>query len=193
QYIDLAVKVHKAAVAADVEKCSHIGVDILKKGGNAVDSAIATGACLGTINMFASGIGGGGFMVIRHPNGTSKSLNFREMAPAAAHVDMYHSNPLLAQVGGLAFAVPGEVDGFATAHAMFGKLPWKDLWMPSIDLAKNGFVVTKELAWQITRYNDFFIEHIDEWKFLEAEPGKLLGEGDIMKRPEFAKTLEVIA
>lgn len=104
-------------------------------------------------------------------------------------------NPIDAQIGGLAFAVPGEVDGFAKAHATFGKLTWRDLWEPSIDLARNGFPVPPHLSYQIHRASDFFQQNLKEWSFVESDerPGELVREGEIMKRPEFARTLEIIA
>ena len=79
----------QGVVSSDVEECSRIGVAALQEGGNAVDAAIATGACIGTVNMYASGIGGGGFMVVRMNNGDARAFNFREMAPGAASKDMF--------------------------------------------------------------------------------------------------------
>lgn len=192
---DLSVEVSNGAVSSDVDICSQIGVDILKKGGNAVDSAIATAACLGSVNAFASGIGGGGFMVYRRGDGESKSFNFREAAPKAADRDMYHGEPLLAQVGGLAFGVPGEVDGFWQAHELYGKLPWKELWQPSIDLCESGFHIQAELGRQIKKQEAFFLDNLEDWKFLESpnQPGRIIREGEVLRRPEFAKTLRTIA
>lgn len=106
------VQARHGAVACDVEVCSQIGVNVMKnRNGSAVDAAIASAVCIGVINGFASGLGGGGFMVVRHENGSSKSFNFREMAPAAASRDMYKHDPKLAQFGGLSVAVPGELAG----------------------------------------------------------------------------------
>jgi hypothetical protein len=192
---DLSVEVWNGAVSSDVDICSQIGVDTLKTGGNAVDGAIATAVCLGTVNAFASGIGGGGFMVYRAANGESKSFNFREAAPKAASKEMYHGEPLLAQVGGLAFGVPGEVDGFRKAHELYGKLPWKDLWQPSIDLSEKGFVIQPELGRQIKKQEAFFLQNLHDWSFLEStvEPGRIVREGEVLKRPAFAETLRKIA
>lgn len=106
------VQARHGAVACDVEVCSQIGVDIMKnRNGSAVDAVVASAICIGVINGFASGIGGGGFMVVRHENGSSKSIDFREAAPAAASRDMYRHDPKLAQYGGLSVAVPGELAG----------------------------------------------------------------------------------
>ncbi|RPA78952.1 gamma-glutamyltranspeptidase [Ascobolus immersus RN42] len=192
---DLSIEVQNGAVSSDVDLCSQIGVEILKKGGNAVDGAIATAVCLGTVNGFASGIGGGGFMVYRGADGESKSFNFREAAPKAAFREMYHGEPLLAQVGGLAFGVPGEVDGFWKAHKLYGNLPWKDLWLPSIALAEKGFVIQPELGRQIKKQEEFFLENLEDWKFLESpyEAGRVIREGELLRRPVLAKTLRKIA
>jgi len=85
-----------------------------------------TAICLGTYNPFASGVGGGGFMVVTLSNGTSLAINFREMAPKAASRGMYNENPHSAKVRGLAVAVPGEISGLEMAHRLLGKLEWED-------------------------------------------------------------------
>ncbi|KAI5787033.1 gamma-glutamyltranspeptidase-domain-containing protein [Peziza echinospora] len=188
------IESRNGAVSSDVEACSKIGVDILRQGGNAIDAVIATGACIGTYNMFASGVGGGGFAVVRLANGESSSFNFREMAPAAAHRDMYEADPMLAQRGGLAFAIPGEVDGFWQLHKKYGSLPWEDLWKPSIELNRYGFAVTETLALRIDHDKAHFLNHTEEWSFLfSEETGELLREGEIMTRPQLANTLEIIS
>ncbi|KAA8904399.1 nucleophile aminohydrolase [Sphaerosporella brunnea] len=191
---ELLVTGKHGVVSSDVDVCSQIGVDTMKKGGNAVDAAIATAACIGTVNMFASGVGGGGFMVVRMADGMSKSFNFREAAPASATRDMYHKDANLARAGGLAVAIPGEVHGFATAHRMFGKLPWKEVWEPSIKLNSEGFRVTPTLESIMLKEEKFFYENRKDWSFLFSEStGNLAAAGDIMKRPEYAQTLTKIA
>jgi len=130
---------------------SHVGTMILRKGGNAIDAAIATQFALAVVYPSAGNIGGGGFMVIRFKDGTSTSLDFRECAPAASTATMYLDSvgnviPLLSERGHLASGVPGTVAGLAEAHAKFGKLPWQDLIQPAIDLALKGFVLTEKEA-----------------------------------------------
>lgn len=186
------------AVSSDVDVCSQIGVDILQNlNGTAVDSIIATALCIGTVNMYASGIGGGGFMVIRHPNGTSHSINFREMAPGAAHRDMFNSDPLKAQTGGLAVGIPGEVAGFAAAWEMYGRVEWRELFMPSVKLCEDGFNVTHYLKKVMEGEKDFWVkQNKKEWGFLFKDGGKsdaLLDEGELMFRPNYGKTLREIA
>jgi len=100
---------------------------------------------------------------------------------------------LLAQVGGLAVAVPGEVHGFATAHQMFGALPWKDVWEPSISLNAKGFHVTPTLQSIILKEEQFFYDNRKDWPFLFSEDGSLVVTGDVVKRPEYAATLSTIA
>ena len=159
--------------------------------------------------MFASGVGGGGFMVVRMADGTAKSFNFRETAPANATRDMFNGklptnnprssfadvnpgNPMLAQVGGLAVAVPGEVHGFATAHQMFGALPWQDVWDPSIRLNSEGFEVTPTLERIMLKEEKFFYDNRQDWPFLFTGD-RLVVAGDIIKRPQYASTISRIA
>jgi gamma-glutamyltranspeptidase/glutathione hydrolase/gamma-glutamyltranspeptidase/glutathione hydrolase/leukotriene-C4 hydrolase len=97
-------------------------------------------------------------------------------------------------VGGLAVGIPGEVHGFATAHAKSGKLPWQEIWQPSIDLARKGFQIPPVLARITTREAQFFREHREDWEFLfNQDSGELLRVGELMKREAYAQTLEVIA
>ncbi|KAK6348388.1 hypothetical protein TWF718_006185 [Orbilia javanica] len=193
---DHLITAKNGAVASDVQVCSTIGVDILKlKNGTAVDAAIATALCIGVVNMYSSGIGGGGFMVIRHHNGSSKTVNFREMAPGAAWKDMYNSDPMLAQRGGLAVGVPGEIDGYWKAWKMYGRVQWKDLFEPSIKLCEEGVRVTLFLGRAIDDKREW-LKTVDkkEWGFLFKDgTGEALKEGEVMYRPALGKTLRIIA
>ena len=174
---------------------SKVGVDILKKGGNAVDAAIATQFALAVVHPVAGNIGGGGFMVLRMASDSSATLDYREKAPAAATPTMYigETGELvegLSTEGHLASGIPGTVAGLVEAHAKFSKLPWKDLVQPAIDLARNGFQLTKkeasglnEIQKDLVRLNtvspDFLLK--EEWK-----------EGDIIHWLDLANTLERI-
>jgi gamma-glutamyltranspeptidase/glutathione hydrolase len=154
-----------AMVVSAQPYASQVGVDIMKKGGNAVDAAIATQFALSVVFPAAGNIGGGGFMVVRLKDGTAATLDFREKAPAAATTDMYldkDGNVIegLSLSGHLASGVPGSVDGMVEAHAKYGSLPWKDLVQPAIDLALNGIPVTEreanslnELQKDLEKYN----------------------------------------
>ncbi|GAB5586436.1 hypothetical protein Unana1_01336 [Umbelopsis nana] len=180
------------AVAVEAEQCSNVGIEILKKGGNAVDSAISSALCIGVIDSFATGIGGGGFMLIRSPNGTYDFIDFREAAPAAAHKDMFVDDPSKARVGGLAVGVPGEIRGFQLAHERHGKLSWAELFSPAINISRNGFNTTKLLAKRIQSSEEWIMQ---DPAFAEvfAPSGKLAVEGELIKRPALADTLEIIA
>ncbi|RIA86081.1 gamma-glutamyltranspeptidase [Glomus cerebriforme] len=180
------------AVSAEQEDCSKIGVEFLKEGGSAVDAAIATELCIGTINAFSAGIGGGGFMIIRDSNGTAEVIDFRETAPAAANKTMFKDNPELARVGGLAIAVPGEIRGMEIAHQKYGRLPWKRLFEPSIKLSRDGFKIPVELSKRLNRYKNRILE-TPNLASIYAPDGKLLGEGDLLKRTNFSKTLELLS
>lgn len=174
---------------------SEVGVSIMKKGGNAIDAAIATQLALSVVFPAAGNIGGGGFMVIRLKNGVTATLDFREKAPAAATTNMYLDEkdeviPDLSLKGHLASGVPGSVDGMIEAHKKYGTLPWKDLVQPAIDLAKNGFTLTeREASW----FNQAK-ESIE--KYNSVKPTFLIKEkwngGDSIQWLAMAQTLELI-
>ena len=173
---------------------SQVGVDIMKKGGNAVDAAIATHFALSVVFPAAGNIGGGGFMVVRLKDGTTATLDFREKAPAAATTDMYldsAGNVIegLSLAGHLATGVPGSVDGMVEAHAKYGSLPWKDLVQPAIDLALNGYPLTERAA------NDLNGLQLDLEKFNTVKPDFLFrawSKGDTIRWEDMGHTLERI-
>lgn len=180
------------AVASEIANCSQYGVDILKEGGSAIDAAITSMICVGAINIFSSGIGGGGFMTIRLPNGYSEIIDFRETAPLAARKDMFVDKEVFASVGGLSIGVPGEVAGMKLAHQKYGKLPWKRLFEPSIKMCRNGFPVTSELGLQLQLFSEFVVDN-PQLSEIYAPNGNILKKGQILYRTKFARTLETIA
>jgi len=179
-------------VASENETCSEIGRDVLKEGGSAVDAAIASSLCIGTLNSFSSGIGGGGFMLVRNPGGKAEMFNFRETAIGSATESMYVSNPENAKTGGMSIGIPGEVSGFEVAHKTFGKLPWKRLFEPSIKLAEHGFKVSKLIGKRLEQGKDFILGN-PGFRAIYAPNGKLLQEGETCVRKNLAKTLKTIA
>jgi gamma-glutamyltranspeptidase/glutathione hydrolase/leukotriene-C4 hydrolase len=190
------IRARHGAVASENKRCSDIGVDVLKEGGNAVDAAIAATFCIGVVNMFSSGIGGGGFMTLRIPPrpGSSKSevysIDFRETAPALSNETMFVDNPVSALFGGLSVAVPGEVRGLQEAYQRWGSLPWKRLVDPSVALA-NGWEVDKELGRRLPWFSELMLNNPD-WSAVFAPDGRLLKEGEIIRRTKLARTLSVI-
>ena len=130
---------------------SDVGAGVLAKGGNAVDAAVATALALAVTYPSAGNIGGGGFMVVRTPNGQSTTFDYREKAPAKSTDTMFlgHDGSIdqsLTRSGYLAPGVPGTVSGLSLAHKRFGKLPWRDVVMPAADLATYGFPLSASLA-----------------------------------------------
>jgi len=175
---------------------SQVGADVLKKGGNAIDAAIATQFALAVVYPAAGNIGGGGFMVIRQQDGTTDAIDFREKAPLQAHRDMYLNDNKevvenLSTKGHLAAGVPGSVDGMLKAYEKYGTLDWEDLLQPAIDLADQGFKLTEREANGLNRYQD---KHIDANsitpEFLVKEGG--WKAGDIIYMKDLARTLERI-
>lgn len=184
----------KGMVVSAHPSASKVGLDILKKGGNAVDAAVAVQFALAVVFPVAGNIGGGGFMVYRSVSGELTTLDFREKAPGKASRDMYldsagNSITSKSLYGHLAAGVPGSVDGMVKAHAKFGKLSWADVVQPALDLARNGFPVTdnqvSELNYSqegLKKYNPgktYFIK--DKWV-----------SGDVWVQEDLAKTLELI-
>ena len=185
------------AVASENSACSHVGTDVLQQEGNAVDAMIGTVFCVGVIGMYHSGIGGGGFAIVRIPsNGSYDFVDFREMAPGAAFQDMYNNNTNASLYGGLASGVPGELRGLQYLHEKYGKLSWPKLLQPAIDLAENGFTVNQDLvnymASAIEGQENFLVDN-PTWAIDFAPNGTLLQLGDTITRKRYAATLETIA
>ncbi|KAF8070173.1 gamma-glutamyltranspeptidase [Lyophyllum atratum] len=191
------IEAKHGAVAAENKRCSDIGVQILKEGGNAVDAAIGTTFCTGVVNMFSSGLGGGGLMTVRLPPSSPGApsevytIDFRETAPALANSSMYLHSPERSKYGGLAVGVPGEVLGLEEAHRLWGKLSWQRLVRPSIDLSM-AWKVDRELGRRIPWYSDLMLNNSD-WSAIFAPKGTLLREGDIIRRTNLSRTLASIA
>jgi gamma-glutamyltranspeptidase/glutathione hydrolase len=151
-----------AMVVSARQEASEIGIQILKKGGNAFDAMIATEMALNVSYPFAGSIGGGGFMVFRTNDGKIGSLDYREKAPMAAHRDMYLDStgqviPGLSTQSALAIGVPGTIADMFEVHDKYGTLPIKDILKPVIQLAKKGIVVTKKQAQRLKKYQKAFI------------------------------------
>ncbi|MCL4143235.1 UNVERIFIED_CONTAM: hypothetical protein GTU68_002528, partial [Idotea baltica] len=130
---------------------TQVGLEILEKGGNAIDAAVAVQFALAVVYPAAGNIGGGGFMVIRQADGKVYTLDYREKAPATSERDMYLDSqgnviPNLSWLGHLAAGVPGSVAGMFAAHDSLGRLPMETLIQPAIDLADNGFLLTDKEA-----------------------------------------------
>jgi len=187
-----AAALEGGAVAAPDQYGAQVAADILKKGGNAVDAAVATAFTLAVTYPEAGNIGGGGFMTL-FVDGKPYFLDYREVAPKAASRNMYLDDKgevieNLSLVGVRAAGVPGTVMGLWEAHQKFGKLPWSELLTPAIGYAKNGFKIAEKqyqyrndaqgLFKTATNFNDYFGN---------------MKVGELFKQPEMAQTLERIA
>ena len=180
-------------VSARVE-ASQIGIEILKKGGNAFDAMAATELALAVAYPYAGNIGGGGFMVYRTNEGEIGGLDYREKAPLAATRDMYLDDkgnviPGKSTLGATAVGVPGTVAGVFASHEKFGKLPMEEILKPVIALAKRGVIVTKKQEERIARYQESFLK-ANKDSILMTQGWK---EGDTIKYSALARTLERIA
>lgn len=182
------------AVASESSVCSEIGIKLLEAGGNAVDALVGTVFCVGVIGMYHSGLGGGGFMIVRDCEGEYEFIDFRETAPAAYYRDMYVNDTDLSLYGGLASGVPGELRGIEYLHTKYGLLPWKDVMAPAISVARYGFEVTADTVRYIaTTSNNGFLTDDPSWAMDFAPNGTLVGLGDILTRKRYADTLELIS
>lgn len=174
---------------------SQIGVDIMKKGGNAFDAAVAVQFALAVVYPRAGNIGGGGFAVIRTKDGNIDALDFREKAPLKANRDMFldENGDVIkgkSLEGHWAAGVPGSVDGMVELHKKYGSLPFKDLVAPSVEVAKAGVVLTKSTAFQLNRFRDKFLEiNLDTPYVVKADKWKV---GDRIMHKDLAGTLALI-
>ena len=190
------VEAETGMVVSAYPDASEIGTEVLRAGGNAVDAAIATGFALAVTHPTAGNIGGGGFMVIRFPDGRTTALDFREKAPLAAHPEMFldESGEYSAQVhhySHLAVGVPGTVAGFAHAHESYGSAEWRDLVDPAVGLARDGFVVRERLARSLERMLPRF-ETYPTTHAQFSKDGSPYQPGDTLVQADLGATLERI-
>lgn len=185
-------------VSAAKPEASKVGVEILKKGGNAVDAAVATAFAIGVLEPNASGLGGGGFMLIKPADGEPVVIDFREEAPGNSTPDMYELDEngkvvdKASTVGGKAVGVPGETTGLLTALKKYGTMSRREVMQPAIDFAYNGIPVTINLA-SIIADNYEKISKYPEAAKIYLKEGLPYEIGDTIKNPDYGKTLEKIA
>ncbi len=185
---------YNPTVVSARKEASEIGVEIMKNGGNAYDAMIAVHLALAVVHPTAGNIGGGGFFVYSDSDGTSGSLDFREMAPGNAYKDMYLDQngdviPDMSTLGGAAVGVPGSISAIFEIHAKFGSLPIEDLFEPAIKLAREGFIVTEKQSSSLTgKLEDFILMNGENSLY-----SKRYYKGDTIKNKKFAQTLSKIS
>ena len=195
---ELALGTRGAVSSAELQ-ASEVGLEILRKGGNAVDAAVAVGFALAVTHPSAGNLGGGGFMVVRMADGKTAAIDYREEAPSGASRDMYldkkgePTNERL--LGPKAAGIPGSVAGLGLAHARFGTLPWKDVVAPAVALARDGHVLDSWHAKDLAYGAGAMVKagYADSAKHYRKPDGSDYAEGETWVQPELAKTLEQIA
>ena len=181
-----------AAIAIPDKYGAEVAEAVLRAGGNAVDAAVAVGFSMAVTFIDAGNIGGGGFMMI-YIDDTPAFLDYRETAPLAAHRDMYldeRGNVIenASLIGAQAAGVPGTVAGLWEAHRRYGKLPWKDLVMPAVRLAEEGFLPAKALVDDIHSMQEWFGDSTNFWRHFGG-----INSGQPFRQPALGKTLRRIA
>jgi len=193
-----AVEAKNGMVVTSQYLASQVGVDILKKGGNAIDAAVAVGYAEAVVNPCCGNIGGGGFMTVHLANGKDTFINFREMAPAAASANMYldadgNVKKGASLYGYLAVGVPGTVMGLDHAQREYGKLTRAQVMAPAIKLARQGFVLTRADTDILDTKTSKFKDQPDVAKIFLRKDGTPLQPGDKLVQKDLANTLEAIS
>ncbi len=192
-------------VASSSKLASEVGIDILKKGGNAIDASVATAFALAVTHPSAGNIGGGGFLVFMDSTGSATTIDFREKAPLKASPEMFLDNAgnlakginhtgretTINHIGAKSIGVPGTVAGLYLAHQKYGSLPWADLVQPAIEIAEDGFPLTwslfqREINFEANSPIPFLKE------YFKKDSGELTQFGELWKQPELATTLSEI-
>ena len=182
-------------VATSHPLATQIGLDILKKGGTAIDAAIAANVALGLMEPTGNGIGGDLFAIVWDAESKKlHGLNASGPAPKDISIDYFRDNDLekIPSYGPLPVTVPGAVDGWIKLHKKFGKLEFRTLFEPTIAYAKNGFPVTETIAYYLKNSQKRF-EKYPNFNELWVKNGSMPAKGEIFKNPQLAKTLETIA
>jgi gamma-glutamyltranspeptidase / glutathione hydrolase len=181
-------------VSSVSEIASQVGVDVLKRGGNAVDAAVAVGLALAVVWPSAGNLGGGGFMVIRQANGKATAIDYREMAPAAAHRNVYLDDKgeyvdESSTYGHAAAGVPGTVAGLSYALEKYGTMKWAEVAKPARQLAAEGFPVWYQLERSLKGASKH-LSRYPETNRIFLRDGKPYETGEIFKQPELAAVFE---
>ena len=200
--ITLPLRSKRGMVVSASPLASEAGLLMLKKGGNAVDAAVATTFAISVVEPFSAGIGGGGFLLFHsQKTGEIKALDFRERAPIKATKNMYLDakgkvRPGASITGYLAVATPGTVAGMYEVHRRYGKLPWREVMKPGIALAKNGFIISDRVAWRSLAAYEIRKQAIlknPTAKKIFTRNGEYYQPGEKLIQSDLAKTLEAIS
>ncbi|GMU96560.1 MAG: gamma-glutamyltransferase [Ignavibacterium album] len=192
-----AVRGKNGMVVSASRLASEVGIEILKKGGNAVDAAVAVGFALAVTYPAAGNIGGGGFMVIRFNDGKSTAIDYREKAPLNSYEKMFQDSagnflPALSQEGTASAGVPGSVAGLIYALEKYGTMKLSDILQPAVKLAEEGFLLDYQLAQSINFYYQDFLKYPSSKKIFTNNDRPFI-EGDLFVQKDLAHTLKLIA
>lgn len=184
-------------VVSSNEVASKVGIEIMKRGGNAIDATVATAFALAVTHPSAGNIGGGGFLVYRSATGKATTIDFREKAPLKATTNMFLDKngkliPDINHVTAKSIGVPGTVAGLFLAHQKYGKLPWKDLVEPSVLLAKNGFKMPWGLYFDVVKLVNQNESNLFIKNYFNDKNKEITKPENLWKQPALAKTLALI-
>lgn len=180
----------RGMVVSDAKLATEVGQSVLRRGGNAMDAAVATAFALAVVYPQAGNLGGGGFAVVHTKQGEA-ALDFRETAPSSAARDMFREKKDASRVGHLASGVPGSVAGLVELHRVYGRLSLKELLAPAIKLAKEGFVVDEELSSTLAEVKER-LQLFDGSRELFFREGATLQVGSVLQNPDLEKVLRGI-
>src|SRR5947209_17161731 len=178
----------KAMIASANQLASQVGLSILRKGGNAVDAAVAVAFALAVVHPEAGNLGGGGYMLIRMADGTADAIDYKETAPAAAHPGMFRDN-LGSTIGYKASAVPGTVAGMGLGHSRFGKLSWKQVLEPARRLANDGLPASQRMEIILALQAPVMKQFPESARTFLHSSDKPLKQGELVKQPDLAATI----
>jgi gamma-glutamyltranspeptidase/glutathione hydrolase len=178
----------RAMIASAHELATQAGLGILKRGGNAVDAAVAVAFALAVVHPEAGNLGGGGYLLARMADGRVKAIDYRETAPAAASTGMF-KDPMEARVGYKASAVPGTVAGLAMAHSALGRRPWKEVLEPARRLARDGFPASQRMELILALQVPVMRQFGETARIFLHGSDKPLKQGEIVRQPDLAVTI----